>query len=233
MIVVATERELQGPLSLAEQSPGFDKLRLVVTKTGVGKSNAAMSTLELLRSHRVDLVVSVGCGGAFAESELDLGDVVVADRVCFADEGVETEAGFLDLEEIKLPLGEGRDGQTIYNTLYPDLADFDPALLPRDLGVSVRVGAIATVSTCSGTDRRAQAIHTRWRPLVEAMEGAAVALAARRCGCPFWEIRGVSNRVGSRDRGSWDIDRACANASVVLREMILKDNPTIGELARD
>jgi futalosine hydrolase len=42
------------------------------------------------------------------------------------------------------------------------------------------------------------------------MEGAGVAAAARLHGVPVAEIRAVSNQVGPRDRGSWDVPSALA-----------------------
>mgnify|MGYP003310184123 CR=1 FL=1 len=57
--------------------------------------------------------------------------------------------------------------------------------------------------------------------LAEAMEGAAVALAANETGCPFVEVRGISNEAGDRDHSRWDIDLACKNAARVVAHLSL------------
>ncbi|MDH3591823.1 MAG: hypothetical protein OER88_08095 [Planctomycetota bacterium] len=48
------------------------------------------------------------------------------------------------------------------------------------------------------------------------MEGAAIVEVARIFGVPCGEIRGVSNAVGARDRGSWRIEEAAAAAQRAL-----------------
>jgi futalosine hydrolase len=42
------------------------------------------------------------------------------------------------------------------------------------------------------------------------MEGAAVALAARRAGVRYGEVRVISNTTGDRDRQRWAIGAALA-----------------------
>ena len=44
------------------------------------------------------------------------------------------------------------------------------------------------------------------------MEGAAAAHICALYEVPFLEIRGISNLVADRDRGSWQVDRAVAVA---------------------
>ena len=102
-----------------------------------------------------------------------------------------------------------------------------------------RVGVIATVSTCSGTDVLAGEIRRRTGAVVEGMEGAAVGLTVSSVGSllgdggvggvggvvgvgeggmggvGFVEVRVVSNTTGDRDRQVWDIGRALG----VLREV--------------
>jgi futalosine hydrolase len=76
-----------------------------------------------------------------------------------------------------------------------------------------RTGVIATVSTCSGTDARAAAIAQRTGAIAEAMEGAAVALAALRIGGPGFpvlEVRAISNTTGDRPRQRWDLEAGFA-----------------------
>jgi futalosine hydrolase len=75
---------------------------------------------------------------------------------------------------------------------------------------SAKRGVIATVSTCSGRDDLARAVATRTGAAAEAMEGAAVALAARRMNVRYGEVRAVSNTTGDRDRQRWAIGPALA-----------------------
>jgi len=96
------------------------------------------------------------------------------------------------------------------------------ALAERTSGrYAVRPGRLATVSTGSGTDARAAEVERRSSALAESMEGAAAALAALHRGTPFFEVRGISNRAGDRQRGSWEIGPAAehaAEAAVLIME---------------
>jgi len=216
LFLAATEGEL-APLRmmLHGRHPGYEALFAV---TGAGKACAACTATLAFASLQPDLGLLVGCAGALPGSGLDVGDVVVATRECFGDEGVETRAGFLDLRHLMLPVAR-RGGRTYYNEV--------PVARPargsierfnrRSGGLfAVRQGPLVTVSTCSGTPSRAAAIERRSGALAESMEGAAVALAALLLDRRLIEVRGISNQTGRRDRESWDIPAACRNAAEAI-----------------
>ena len=73
-----------------------------------------------------------------------------------------------------------------------------------------------TCATCTGTDARAAEMVRRTGGAVESMEGAAIVHIARKMGVPVGEIRGISNIAGRRDRASWRLDEAAANARAAL-----------------
>jgi futalosine hydrolase len=68
-----------------------------------------------------------------------------------------------------------------------------------------RVGSVATVSTCSGTDAAAAEIRRRTGSLCEDMESGAAGLVAHRLGVPFACVRAISNRTGNRAEQGWDL----------------------------
>jgi len=201
-----------------------------LSATGVGKSGAAFTAGLLLAGRSFRALVNVGCAGAFPGAGLSPGEVVIADREIFSDEGTLAPEGFLDLEQLSLPAAsidpEGPAGAagTIYN-LVPirlplRLGPAEAAELSKALGFPLRVGPLSTASTCSGTGGRAREVAERWGPLAESMEGAALALAALRAGLPFLEVRGISNFTGDRDRGSWQIGLAVERASAAAARLI-------------
>jgi futalosine hydrolase len=167
-----------------------------VAAGGVGPVAAALSTAVLLAAGRYDLVLAAGLAGGFPAAEV--GGLAVADRVTFADLGAElADGGFAALPE--LGLGE------ISLAADPALAGL---LAERTGGVS---GTVLTVSTVTGSRARAERLRQAHPDAVaEAMEGAAVALAARQAGVRFGELRAVSNPVGPRDRPSWRLAEALA-----------------------
>jgi futalosine hydrolase len=150
-------------------------------------------------------VISAGVAGALPGGNLSIGDVVVASRCVYAEEGVVTPCGFSDVTALRLPLGDF-DGNGV---------PVDPLMLDR-LAPAGRVGPVATVATCSGTDEMAAEIARRTGAVAEAMEGAAVVHAARRLGVPAIELRTISNTTGDRGSQLWDLPAGLA----ALREAV-------------
>jgi futalosine hydrolase len=167
----------------------------VVIAGGVGPAAAAAATSAQLAGGGFDLVVSAGIGGGFAP--VGPGDLAVADATVFADLGAQTPDGFRTVSS----LGFGEDTYPVGPRLAVELAD-------RTGG---HLGTILTVATVTGTAERADELRGRFPMAVaEGMEGAGVAAAAMLHGVAFAEIRAISNAVGPRDRGSWQIAGALA-----------------------
>ncbi|MBL9141719.1 MAG: futalosine hydrolase [Phycisphaerae bacterium] len=166
---------------------------------GIGRANAAATVAHALARVPYDTVISVGIAGALpAQSPplegVALGTVVVASACVYAEEGIETPDGFLDMQGLGFPLGDF-DGNRV---------PVCPALLAHFAPIGV-VGDVATVATCSGTDARAQTVARRTGAIAEAMEGAAAVHAARRWGAAAIEVRTISNTTGDRSSQRWDM----------------------------
>jgi futalosine hydrolase len=184
---------------------------LSLLQTGVGKANACGAVAQALATGRYRAVISLGIGGCLPHgaATCTLGEVVLGDRSIFADEGVQTEQEFRTIES--LGFGAFPDGRGETHA--------DPELLTLLGARRRRVGPIATVSTCSGTDGLAQAVASRTGALVEAMEGAGVLLAAARAGVAAAEIRVVSNTTGDRSRQVWKMPLAMSTLAAVAAEI--------------
>lgn len=175
-------------------TPIAESVDLVLS--GVGKANAAGAAASALARGRYGAVINLGVCGTHPGSPAAIGDVVLATRSVFADEGVESHAGaqWEPMAALGFPTaidGDGVAGDATLSRLLSPLA--------------AHTGVIATVSTCSGTDARAAAVVTRTGAIAEAMEGAAVLLAAARLGVPGVEIRVVSNTTGERKSQKWEL----------------------------
>jgi futalosine hydrolase len=173
---------------------------LAVLMTGVGKANAAAGVGIALHSRTFGAVVNLGIAGALpAARPPELGDSIAASRSVYADEGVAMPDGsFVGCAAMGFPLGHFDDA---------GLAG-SPELLKRVGSLMDRVGPIATVSTCSGTDGLARTVVERTSAEAEAMEGAAVGQVALELGVPFVEIRVISNTTGDRGNQAWAIGPA-------------------------
>ena len=162
----------------------------------------------------------MGCAGAYPNSNLRLGDVVLGSESTLADEGAESQEGFLDLEKLNLPTGETPNGEKLFNRFSGHLPS--PETLEKFQSLNFRVipGNISTVSSCTGSLTRAQELESRWELTAEGMEGASAALVAHSRGIPFLEVRGISNEVGPRNREAWNIPLACENAAKVVNTIL-------------
>jgi futalosine hydrolase len=166
--------------------------RLDVLAGGVGPAAAAAATATALSVRPpYDLVLSAGIAGGFA-GRADIGQVVLATEIRVADLGAETDDGFLSVDDLGFASAAVR------------------ATAPALPGLDPRRGIVLTVSTVTGTSRRADELAVRHDAVAEAMEGFGVAEAARAAAVPVGEIRAVSNRVGRRNRAEWDVPTALA-----------------------
>jgi futalosine hydrolase len=179
-----------GPYGAWCASDGVVRVRTVAG--GVGPASAAAATATgLALEGPFELVLSAGIAGGFRERGTELGDLVVADEIVPADLGVERDDGFALLSSA----GPSLRAATL--------------LVAAARHAGAVTGQILTLSTMTGTDARALELSLR-HPLAiaEAMEGAGVAVTARRWGTPFGELRAISNLVGRYDKSTWAKARA-------------------------
>lgn len=196
LVVTAVAAERDAVLAGLPQRPPD----LTVTAVGVGPAAAAAGTARLLALAEsagapYRTVVSAGIGGGFA-GRAAVGTVVLATRSIQADLGVDTEEGWLTLDE----LGLGSAVATVDEAALGALR----TTLPQ-----AAVGDVLTLTSVTGTAPRAERLRQAYPEAVaEAMEGYGVACAAQGAGAAFAELRAISNAVGPRDRSAWRITDA-------------------------
>lgn len=172
--------------------------RFCVAVCGVGPYQAAVETARLLARDSYRYVVNAGIAGGF-EGRAAIGAIVFGEHSIAPELGAETPDGQLLALDT---LGFGGD------TLLPGA--FDPLVETWVSCVSEAIIApILTVSTVTGSTSSTQRLAERF-PLAaaEAMEGFAVATAAKAFEIPFIEVRAISNAIGPRDREGWRIPQA-------------------------
>jgi futalosine hydrolase len=197
---------------------------LLSLATGVGVINAAWSlgaalSTTLRRPPRG--VVLAGVAGTYDARRLPLGAVCVAASECWPEYGLGTEDG-VDARALKFPLLTEQGGP-VWNRM-----DLKPEQNARAMGLALpgswpRAAGV-TVSTVSGTAERAGTIARAHAgeplPLMENMEGFAAALACRRLGVPLLEVRTISNLVGSRNPGDWNLRAALEALGEAARALL-------------
>ena len=216
LIVVAAPREcrsvLDGLGAKDLELPSARSLvqvgRFDVVIYGVGKSNAAGATARFLDPSTHARVLSVGIAGGLPGLDVKLLDVVVARHSLFGDEGIGTNKGFIPMDEAGF--GAFPDGSMG--------VDHERSFIEHMNPVVDWVSHIATVSWCSGTDACAQGVMYRTGAVCEAMEGASVALVAKRVDPSILtgELRVVSNTTGDRANQRWALDESLDRLREVL-----------------
>ena len=153
-------------------------------------------------------------------------DITVEEKEVYGDEGVLTRDGFRDTGLIGIPLlMKGR--KKYFNEFVLDKALVRKTLkafynAPSSLLSANRIKSdtFVTVSSCTGTRKRALELQKRFGAICENMEGAAAAHICTLYDTPLLEIRGISNIVEDRDRSAWDIVLASENCQKVLEKLL-------------
>jgi futalosine hydrolase len=192
-------------------------VKVLIFHLGVGKTNAAHGATLLLEKFYPRLMLLIGCGGAYRGSGLQPGDLAIANKEIFGEEGVITQQGWRSTHFLNLPLLRKGD-RAYYNSF-----EMDQAVLNRATSIlqkfNPKLGPFITISEVSGTQQKAEEMEQRFHGICENMEGAAVAQLCTLYDVPFLEVRGISNLVKERNRDEWDLSAAanvCQQAALAL-----------------
>ncbi|MFA5552354.1 MAG: futalosine hydrolase [Trueperaceae bacterium] len=228
LLLSATEFEVE-PLTAAfevvasapELPPGWRARRgylegkgCVALATGVGKVNAAALTALALTAFRPRAVLLVGIGGAYPGHDLQPGQAVFALSDTHVDTGVGHGASWQGVESIGFPLlpPTARRAAPTYNRI--ELASGALAVARRLALPAAHFGTAEAVTADAATARLLTARHG---VAVESMEGAAVAQVAAALHVPLYQVRGVSNLVGDRDKSNWRVADAVTASCAAAR----------------
>lgn len=157
--------------------------KFILGESGIGKVNAAVCAVELIRSFRPDIVINTGVAGGI-DSRLSVMDVVVGDKIAYHD----VDCG-----------PESAQGQVQGLPLY---YESDPRLV-KAAGQLVSETKIHEGLICSGdqfiTDReQLNKIKTQYpEGLAVDMESGAIAQVCHLYGVPFLSFRIISDTPGA------------------------------------
>ena len=142
---------------------------------------------RVLAQQRYRLLVNAGLGGAIDDA------AEIGDGVAISDEIL--ELGLEDGSPIVLP-----EGHSVVDRVHSDVR-----LLAAVANRGYRVVRGITVARVTSSEETAARL-AQLGAAVESMEGFAVLRAAQLAGVPAIELRGISNRVGSRERSGWSFE---------------------------
>ena len=163
---------------------------VVLVESGIGKVMSAMSVAVLVNEFKVTAVINTGSAGAVAEG-LQIGDIVVADRLVYHDVDV-TAFGY-------------EYGQMARQPLYFEASRYLVSEMKKILEKTHRVGLIATGDSFIAGQDKIDRIKGHFPDVLAVeMEGAAVAQATHSIGLPFMVIRAMSDTASHDANISFD-----------------------------
>ena len=172
-IIVAMDKELQ------QLRPLFPEDKVILQKSGIGKVNAAIQTLEMIRQYKPDVIISSGCAGGNGD-DVNVQDVVVSSELAYHD----------------VYCGTAIDSTTVYGQVQgmPARYQADPYLLEKALLTGAKPGLIVTGDWFVDTKDKMREIigHFPEAKAVD-MESCAIAQTCYINKVPFISFRVISD----------------------------------------
>ena len=169
---------------LQQLRPLFPEDKVILQKSGIGKVNAAIQTVEMIRQFQPDCIISTGCAGGNGD-DVNVQDVVVSTQLAYHD----------------VYCGEAI-GHSVYGQVQglPPRFEADPSLLEKALslslpkGLKVHPGLIVTGDWFVDTKDKMREIvgHFPEAKAVD-MESCAIAQACYINKVPFISFRVISD----------------------------------------
>lgn len=185
---------------------------VVLLRSGIGKVNAAMSTVVLLQHFKPDCIINTGSAGGF-DPALNVGDVVISTEVRHHDVDV-TAFGYEYGQVPQLPAAFTADEK---------LKEIAVQSVKKMGDVQVVSGLIATGDSFMSDPTRVEAIRDKFDSLqaVE-MEAAAIAQVAHQFGTPFVIIRSLSDIAGKESDLSFDqyLEKAALHSANMVMNIV-------------
>lgn len=201
--------------------------RVILGKTGAGKTNAAMMAALVINRFSPSAVFFSGTAGAI-DPDLHPGDIVIASTIGYHDFGTSTAGGFIrrptrnTVANDNNPAAFSADIRLLASArrLAPMLK-FGPAPGSSRVPV-VREGLIVTGDTFVANPAQRDELRQALKAAAVEMEGAAVAQVSWQLGVPFLVIRSISDTAdgGTPDAYRTNIDVASRNAATLTLAVV-------------
>jgi futalosine hydrolase len=194
LVCAATLPELQtfpnapSLVALTETNPFLEEGAWGYLVTGVGIPASLATLLQTLHRFQPDLILNIGIAGAYPESGLSIGQIVLGTSDTYGDIGFELP---------QAPHFQNISDSPFAGTLYAEPLPL--TLAPQWTLPHTATGRGSTVNTCTGTEAQGKRREKQCRAQFETMEGAAVAQVGKMLGIPVCQVRAISNIAAERD----------------------------------
>ena len=172
-MIVAMDKELK------QLRPLFPEDKVILQKSGIGKVNAAIQTVEMIRQYKPDVIISSGCAGGNGD-DVNVQDVVVSSELVYHD-------GYC---------GTAIDSTTVYGQVQglPARYQADPYLLEKAQLTGAKPGLIVTGDWfVDSKDKMREIIGHFPEAKAVDMESCAIAQACYINKVPFISFRVISD----------------------------------------
>ncbi len=172
-MIVAMDKELK------QLRPLFPEDMVILQKSGIGKVNAAIQTVEMIRQYKPDVIISSGCAGGNGD-DVNVQDVVVSSELVYHD----------------VYCGTAIDSTTVYGQVQglPARYQADPYLLEKALLTGAKPGLIVTGDWfVDSKDKMREIIGHFPEAKAVDMESCAIAQACYINKVPFISFRVISD----------------------------------------
>jgi futalosine hydrolase len=180
---------------------------LLITGAGI-VSTLYFTQLFLLRK-RYSTAINIGVAGAYP-GRFERGDVLLVSQDRFSDNGSESPEGFVPGEHLSFtPLNS-----------FPYQSGWLFPVAPSEIEIPGLPSCKGITSDTIHTDpATVEKLTQLYQPDIETMEGAAFFYVCLQMDIPCMQIRAISNRVGPRTPGNWQLKTAIQNLTEVIQKL--------------
>ena len=198
------------PFEIKEDVLKNEKHETCFLYTGVGILASAVSLTQHVLQQKPGLVIQAGIAGCF-DTNIRLGDTVVAANEYLGDTGVWEKEEWRDLFDLNLQQPDGLP--FIHSGLQnEETGKWNLLHLPEVTGV--------TVNEITTDAQKSNLLQTKYKAAIESMEGASLHYVCRLFGVPFIQVRSISNYIGERDKAKWKMKEAILNVNEAVKNMM-------------
>ncbi|MBB5174022.1 5'-methylthioadenosine/S-adenosylhomocysteine nucleosidase [Texcoconibacillus texcoconensis] len=189
----------------------LNQVEVVLSKSGIGKVNAAIGTTLMNQLFRPDAIINTGSAGGFHES-LSVGDIVISTEVRYND---------VDATVFGYEFGQVPRMPAFYEPAEWLIEIADQAT--EEVGIHSVEGLIISGDSFMSDPERVENVRKRFEdPYCAEMEAGAIAQVCHQFQCPFVIIRSLSDIAGKDAKVSYDefLDTAAVHSAELVLSML-------------
>ncbi len=161
---------------------------VIISKSGVGKVNSAVTTQYIADTYHPDCIINTGVAGGIAD-DLSVGDIVIGTSLVQYDFNVTALGYALGY----MCTGINKDKPTVYYSDETLVESYEKAVTESGFGSKIHKGVIATGDTFISDNKKKAELKSIFNASAAEMEGCAIAQCAYMNNIPFVIVRAISD----------------------------------------